>query len=108
MTKPIRVRPSADREIEALADYIAQDSPKTAFRFFDAVEKTFSMIGEQPKIGSPRYAHLHLLENLRVWPVADFEKHLVFYLEHPNYIDVLRVLHSSRDIPEALRDDPEN
>jgi hypothetical protein len=26
MTKPIRVRRSADREIDALADYIAQDS----------------------------------------------------------------------------------
>ena len=108
MTKPIRVRPSADREMDALADHIAQASPKSALRFFDAVEKTFSMIAEQPGIGSPRYAHLHLLENLRVWPVLDFEKYLVFYIERPNYIDVLRVLHSSRDIPEVLRKDPEN
>jgi plasmid stabilization system protein ParE len=29
---------------------------------------------------------------------------LVFYIERPSYIDVLRVLNGSRDIPAALGD----
>jgi len=100
--KPVRVRPRADAEIDALADYIAQDNPPAALRFLDAVQKTFDLIGEQPGIGSRRYAHLPLLGEVRVWPVADFEKHLVFYIERPGYIDVLRILHGARDIPAAL------
>jgi plasmid stabilization system protein ParE len=43
-----------------------------------------------------------MLEGLRMFAVSDFEKHLVFYIERPGYIDVLRVLHGSRDIPVAL------
>jgi toxin ParE1/3/4 len=100
--KPIRIRPRANTEIDALADYIACDSPDTAMRFLDAVQKSFNLIGEQPGIGAQRYAHLPMLEGLRMLPISDFEKHLVFYIERPNYIDVLRVLHGSRDIPVIL------
>ena len=31
--KPVRIRPRADAEIDALADYIAADSPTAALRF---------------------------------------------------------------------------
>lgn len=100
--KPVRVRPCANTEIDALADYIASDSPDAAMRFLDAMQKSFDLIGEQPGIGARRYAHLPMLESLRMLAVSDFEKHLVFYIERPSYIDVLRVLHGSRDIPVAL------
>ena len=76
--KPVRVRPSANIEIDALADYIASDSPDAAMRFLDAVQKSFNLIGEQPGIGTLRYAHLPMLEGLRMLAVSDFEKHLVF------------------------------
>jgi plasmid stabilization system protein ParE len=56
--KPIRVRPHADTEIDSLADYIARDNPNAALHFLDAVQKSFDLIGEQPGIGSRRYAHL--------------------------------------------------
>ncbi len=100
--KPIRIRPCANAEIDALADYIACDSPDAAMRFLDAVQKSFNLISAQPGIGAQRYAHLPKLEGLRMLPVSDFEKHWVFYIERPGYIDVLRVLHGSRDIPVAL------
>jgi toxin ParE1/3/4 len=45
---------------------------------------------------------------LRVWPVPGFDRHLVFYVERADYIDVLRVLHGARDIPAAPMDDPAN
>lgn len=32
--KPVRIRPRADAEIDALADYIAADSPTAVLRFF--------------------------------------------------------------------------
>ncbi|ANE58057.1 MULTISPECIES: type II toxin-antitoxin system RelE/ParE family toxin [Methylomonas] len=102
MTKPVRVRPLADTEIDALADYIARDNPHAALRFLEATQQTFDRIREQPGIGSRRYAHLPMLSGLRFWPVEGFEKHLVFYLERENHIDVLRVLHSARNVPMIL------
>jgi toxin ParE1/3/4 len=102
--KPIRIRPRANTEIDALADFIACDSIDAAMRFLDAVQKSFDLISDQPGMGTKRYAYLPMLEGLRMLPVYDFEKHLVFYIERPSYIDVLRFLHVSRDIPAALVD----
>jgi hypothetical protein len=34
--------------------------------------------------------------------IKDFENYLLFYLEHEDFIDVIRVLHGARDIPEVL------
>ncbi len=101
--KPIRVRPLADRDVDVHADYIARDNLDAALRFLDAVQTAYDRIGEHPGIGSLGYAHLPLLEDLRMWPVPDFNNYLVFYLDRPGYVDVLRVLHGATDIPAALR-----
>jgi toxin ParE1/3/4 len=103
--KSVRVRPRADREIDALADFIALDDLGAALRFMDATWKAFELIGEQPGIGSTRFAHLPMLEGLRVCPVPGFENHLVFYIERQVYIDVIRVLHSARNLPVVLAED---
>lgn len=102
MIKAVRVRPIADSDIDEHIKYIAQDSFNAALRFLDATESTYNKISEFPAIGSPRYAHLHSLENVRVRAIEDFENHLIFYIERPDYIDVIRVLHSARDIPALL------
>lgn len=39
MTKPVRIRPLADTEIDALADYIARDNPHAALRFLEATQQ---------------------------------------------------------------------
>jgi toxin ParE1/3/4 len=105
--KPVRVRPLADREIDDHAGYIAKDNIEAALRFLDAVQAAFDRIGERPSIGSPRYAHLPIMENLRVWAVPNFENYLIFYVERGDHVDVLRVLHAARDIPAALREPTE-
>jgi hypothetical protein len=42
----------------------------------------------------------------RAWPLTRY-RHLVFYVERPDHVDVWRVLHGQRDIP-AWMQDPEN
>ena len=106
--KPVYVSPRTDAEIDALADHIATDSTDAAICFLDAVQQAFVRIGEQPGIGSRRYAHLPMLEGLRLWPVPGFERHLIFYVERADYVDVLRVLHGARDIPTVLLDNQES
>lgn len=73
-----------------------------ALRFLDAIEASFRMIQQHPEIGSPRYARTPRLAGLRKWAIRGFEKNLIFYPETGSTIDVIRVLHSARDIPAAL------
>lgn len=102
--KSVRIRPRADADIDECAAYIARGNPGAAFRFLEAIERSFSTISEQPGIGSPRYARLPALAGLRMWVVPEFEKYLVFYIEKAHFVDVVRVLHATRDIPSLLLD----
>jgi toxin ParE1/3/4 len=105
-TKSVFIRPSADADMrEHIQYFYTNSSINSCDKLLDAFEKTFALIGEQPGIGSTRYAYLLHIEDLRMWPVAGFNKYLVFYLERPDYIDVLRILHGSRDIPAILVDE---
>ncbi len=100
--KPVSLRPRADADIDQCFAYIARDNPGAAMRFLDALERSFSMIAEQPGIGSPRYAHLAALDGLRMWVVPDFENYLIFYIEKAHFVDVVRILHRARDVPSLL------
>ena len=102
--KPVSLRPRADADIDECAAYIARDNPGAALRFLDAIQQALATISEQPAIGSLRYAHLPMLDSLRMWVVSGFENYLVFYIERMHFIDVVRVLHAARDIPSMLRE----
>jgi plasmid stabilization system protein ParE len=54
--KPIRIRPRANTEIDALADFIACDSIDAAMCFLDAVQKSFDLISEQPGMGTTAFS----------------------------------------------------
>ena len=100
-------REQASRDVdEALAYYLGEASEVVALGFIDALEKAYSHIGRHPATGSPRYAHELNLSGLRAWPLTRYP-HVVFYLAHPDHIDVWRVLHGQRDIP-AWMQKPDN
>lgn len=80
--------------------YLLDEGPALAVQFLRELEAATSRIAERPAIGSPRYAHL--LKGLRVWRLKRFN-YLVFYLRRATHVDVIRVLHGARDVPEALQ-----
>ena len=105
---PVIPRGLATQDLrDAAAHYAAEADPATARRFIDAVEQAFILIGRHPGIGSPRYAVELDLPGLRARPVEQFP-YLIFYLEHEDRIDVLRILHARRDIPTSLQDPAED
>lgn len=91
---------------DAAAHYAGKVDPATALRFIDAVERTFTLIARQPGIGTPRYAGELDLPGLRARPVEQFP-YLIFYLQDKGHIDVLRILHTRRDVPASLHDPAE-
>jgi toxin ParE1/3/4 len=89
--------------VDAIVDYyLAEAGRAAALGFVEALDRALRHIGEHPAAGSPRYGHELDLPGLRVWPVRRFP-HMIFYVEREAEIDVWRILHGRRDIPEWLR-----
>ncbi|MDE2972749.1 MAG: type II toxin-antitoxin system RelE/ParE family toxin [Acidobacteriota bacterium] len=105
--KPVVLRAVARRDVdEASAHYQKEGSVKVALGFIDALEGAFRHIAAHPESGSPHYGHELNLPGLRSWPLKRFP-FLVFYMGGGSRIDVWRVLHSRRDIPEWMREEVE-
>src|SRR6201984_3510243 len=90
--KPVRITPKADSDMDSCFAWIAKDNPAAAVRFLDAVELTCEILSRMPGIGSPRYAEIPLVRGVRMLAIKDFENYLLFYLEHEDCVDVIRVL----------------
>lgn len=94
------VRAAARRDIHNAADYIANDNPTAARRFYAAVDRTLDSLAD-PESGA-LYDVGPNLEGLRVWQVKGFKNYLVFYLPISDGIAVVRILHGARDIEQIL------
>jgi toxin ParE1/3/4 len=104
-SKAIIPRELANRDVDAAVEhYLSENAEAAALGFVEALEKAYTHIGRQPATGSPRYAHELNLPGLRFWPLTRYP-YLVFYVESDTHIDVWRVLHGQRDMPEWLRPD---
>lgn len=101
--KPVLLRHDAQRDVVDAIDYdLTEASERVALDFVDALESAYRHIGRAPTTGSSRDAHELNLPGLRSWPLSRFP-YLVFFFEHPEQIDVWRVLHASRDIPTWMQ-----
>ncbi len=95
--------PASTRDIDAIAVFIADCNAEAAFRFLEAIESTYRILAEMPEAGVAREYGNPELCGLRMFPVRDFPNHLIFYRPVAVGIEVLRVLHASRDIEALFR-----
>jgi len=102
--KPLVPRQKADQDVDDAIAYFAREAPHWVDSFIEELEAAYGRISEAPKTGSPRYATLLAIPGLRAHLVARFP-YIIFYLEHPHVVDVVRVLHQHRDIPAILIDE---
>lgn len=84
-------RPQAVVDILDIWDFIAEDSMVEADRWVDLLDEKLTLWSTQPLIGRPRP---ELAPELRS---MSFGRYVIFFLPLPDGIDVVRVLHSSRD-----------
>lgn len=107
---PIARRPAADRDIaEAAAYYAMQDGLPLELDFIDALQGTFDLIARHPASGSTRHAHLlsQLPAPLRYHPLKRFDRYLVYYLDLPTHVEVVRVWDASRGLEALMQDTTE-
>jgi toxin ParE1/3/4 len=90
------VRPRALTDLAEIWAYIARqsadDSPDQADAFIDLIDREFRALSLRPGIGRRRP---EIAPDIRSLSVG---RYVVFYLQLPRGIEVIRVLHGSRDI----------
>ena len=86
------------------ADFIAQDNVDAAERFLTATENAFQFLAENPSAGRLREFSNARLSGIRMWPIRGFDKHLIFYRDLSDAVEIIRVLHAARDIDRILGD----
>ena len=93
-------RPLAASDILDIWDHIAEDGAEQADRWVDKLDEKFKLMATQPLIGRARD---ELAADLRSFP---FGRYIIFYAPIEGGIDVVRVLHSSRDVDAVFADEP--
>lgn len=76
-----------------------------AERFADAVAATCELLAKWPGSGEAYEAPPDRMRGLRLFPVQEFEKYLLFYLPSGEGIEVVRVLHQARDVASVFEAD---
>ncbi len=92
-------RPKALSDLAQIWDYIADDSEERADAFIATIDAKFQTLSQHPAMGRRRE---ELAPALRSFPVG---RHLIFYVALTNGVDIVRVLHGSRDIAILFQDD---
>ena len=98
------VRPRADRDIDEIADYLAEKAGlDTALQFLSEIYDTFGLLAAQQRMGWLCKVHHPQLLTARTFRVSSrFEKHLIFYQPYSERIEILRVVHGSQDLEEVF------
>jgi toxin ParE1/3/4 len=99
--------PSVLEELINLSYYIALDDLDAAHRFLDARDETFGQIAQTPLIGATREFKNPKLRDVRLWFVKGFKKYLIFYRPVENGVEILHVVHGSRDYKHLFEDEGE-
>lgn len=92
-------RPQAVGDVLEVWDFIAEDSLDQADAWVDRLDAALQRLATQPLMGRARP---ELADDLRSLP---FESYVIFYLPIPDGVDVIRVLHSARDVDSAFNDE---
>ncbi len=90
----------AEKDIEDLWLYIAADNMLAADRVLDDIEAQCHLIATQPGMGRPRpELALALAPDMRSFLVG---RYIIFYQTLPDGMEIIRVLHSARDLDALL------
>lgn len=99
--KPVFRRATADADIENAVDFYLVQADHMVDSFLAALRTALEHIEAYPGTGSPRYAPICPelnIPNLRTCPITRLP-YLLLYIEHDDFVDLLRVMHMGRDIP---------
>jgi toxin ParE1/3/4 len=87
-----RLSQQAEKDLEDIWIYLAQQDEIAADRQVARLLDRFPMLAQFPNMGRQRN---ELLTGLRSFPVKPY---IIFYIIFPERVEIVRVLHQSRDL----------
>ncbi len=91
------ISPAAERDIDEITSYIAEESINSALKLLDSIYEAFDMLAENPLIG---YLREKVTDRpIRFWP---FKWHYIIIYKPINPIEIVRILSGYRDIPGLI------
>jgi toxin ParE1/3/4 len=98
------IEPEADSDLDDYADYLVREANlEVALRFLAAGRETFALLAAHPNLGWPSRLNYPTLKEVRVFRIAGFEKMLILYRPLPDGVEILRVVHGSRNLQSLFR-----
>jgi plasmid stabilization system protein ParE len=94
--------PEADRDVDEIADYLAERSVRAGTRFLTHVALTLDRIRVDPGRGMHLKVEEPELEGVLWHRVDGFPNHLIFFRVDGDLVFVLRILHGARDWKSEL------
>ena len=94
--KVVHISFKAGHDLEEIEEYISRDNHDAAGRLIQRIEEICNLLAQHPEAGDDRS---ELSPKLRGFPIGNY---LVFYIPTRDGIEVVRVLHGSRDIPNIF------
>lgn len=105
--KPVEWRTQARRDAaESAYWYARQGGLALGEAFLADVDAALGIIACHPAIGAARHAgHVPgLPAPLRFVPLKRFEHHLVYYLDLPDHVEIVRLWHAARGLAALMAD----
>ena len=98
MSPRYQLTPRAQRNVEQITDFIAEDSVEAALRVHDALEEAFRHLADMPAMG-------HTREDLTERPVKFWSvySYLVVYDTASSPLTIIAVLHGARNVEHLLK-----
>jgi toxin ParE1/3/4 len=106
MKHPAKLRPRSRLDLLEAFNFLCENgSVETGLRFRAAVIDILDRLFQNPSMGAPYESGIPSLLKVRRLPIRGFEKYLLFYQPVKEGIEVVRVLHGSRDILRIFREE---
>ncbi len=103
MTLPsVRKAPQAWADLYQQVEYYADHQPELGRRFMQEVEANLALLSKNPLLGTSYVLVTGNATDLRYWTMAAFPSHVIFYRVESDFLTVVRILHSSRDLQSVF------
>lgn len=94
---------AAEHDVAEQVDYIAAERPSAARRYLVAYGAACERLLSMPELGVTRSFPVMGYEDVRLWPLPGLRRFLIVYRVTKTTVEVIRVLHSARDVMRVLR-----
>ena len=94
----VTVSPLAERDLESIGDYIAEDNPRRALSFISELRTQCDKIAKAPHAYRARP---ELAEGLRSCAHGNY---VIFFIATKARLTIVRVLHGAMDVPARFSD----